>query len=1146
MERLRLPLAVLPGGLGGIASGQRVSKRQQASRLAVLILMAALGVFDNTLTTPLLAIDTGCPGDGTNSTVVAEYVFNEGSGATAVNTGTDGSAGDATLTNGVSFSADVPPVNTNCGFSVSLPATGSGSSTPALETAANYDPLAGATNFTIMAWVKRESVGTASNQSARIVSDTSSTSLPAPPAGFEFRFSGSAGTLALRVNGNELSTSVGGIAPNDGNWHYVAVVYDGSRPATNALTRHAHFYVDGVQRGLGVSNSTLHVAVSTNSNRLTVGNSAVSRGLNNLLVGKIDDVRILRNYSPDAVGNGNTNATLLCYVNSRDGCELPPTNSTFDVVITELATALPDASQWVEIYNRGTGAVDVANWFIRVGGNDYLLGVYQGSTVLSGSTYAVVAREATSFFNANPTFRGTLLTSGFPALSPTGGQIELANISTNVIESFSYITNLTGTLERRNYDWADYSPTNWETSAEANGTPNRQNTRKSVRVYFNYPPRHNGSSEVDLETAFVNLINSATGTAWCAFYQLNRQKVVDSLCDAKTNRNVDVRFVTDTDYFSDPSYTNFYAQLQNSGITVMGDDRSSLMHNKFAVVDGRYIWTGSWNATDSGTTDDVQNGLILDSISVAQAYQREFNQFWSGTFGTAKTQGGTNEHTVAGATVKVFFSPKDGCTSNVVNATKSAISNNFFEIFTFTTNAISSAIITNRDNGLKVQGYMDNFSAGSPFSQYANLTNANVDVTRDTYAGLLHHKVMIVDAGVSNNSQLVTGSYNWTAAGNNENDENLLIVSSYDIANIFYQEFLTNRSWVDTDGDNMPDDWESANGLNPSSASDASQDSDGDGLTNLEEFKHNTNPNSSDTDGDGYGDGLEVYVGTDPLSANGHPNSLSHSNLFFYDNLGRFAVVIDTNSTDAAFYDYDAVGNITAIRRETVGPVNLFVFSPETGSGNATITLQGTGFSTNLADNTVLFGSITGQVVNATANQLKVLIPTNAVSSLISVTTPLGVSTNSKTFLVGIGVQVSPSSLTISGTFAQQFTATVYGTNDQNVTWNINGWIPAGSNTAWGMVSSSGLYTSPTNPPPAGIVTVRARSVADPDPLKEGVATITVLSPRGPIYSPTVSAQPGVPTVLGPIYSPTVSAQPGVPTVLGPIYSPTVSTGPSP
>jgi hypothetical protein len=41
---------------------------------------------------------------------------------------------------------------------------------------------------------------------------------------------------------------------------------------------------------------------------------------------------------------------------------------------------------------------------------------------------------------------------------------------------------------------------------------------------------------------------------------------------------------------------------------------------------------------------------------------------------------------------------------------------------------------------------------------------------------------------------------------------------------------------VDADQDGMPDDWESARGLNPGSSSDGAGDRDGDGYTNVEEY----------------------------------------------------------------------------------------------------------------------------------------------------------------------------------------------------------------------------------------------------------------------------------------------------------------------
>jgi hypothetical protein len=66
---------------------------------------------------------------------------------------------------------------------------------------------------------------------------------------------------------------------------------------------------------------------------------------------------------------------------------------------------------------------------------------------------------------------------------------------------------------------------------------------------------------------------------------------------------------------------------------------------------------------------------------------------------------------------------------------------------------------------------------------------------------------------------------------------------------------------ADTDGDGLTDLQESLLGTNPNDT-----DSDDDGLTDGDEvFVHHTNPNNADTDGDGVNDGLEITQGRNPL-----------------------------------------------------------------------------------------------------------------------------------------------------------------------------------------------------------------------------------------------------------------------------------------
>jgi hypothetical protein len=72
---------------------------------------------------------------------------------------------------------------------------------------------------------------------------------------------------------------------------------------------------------------------------------------------------------------------------------------------------------------------------------------------------------------------------------------------------------------------------------------------------------------------------------------------------------------------------------------------------------------------------------------------------------------------------------------------------------------------------------------------------------------------------------------------------------------------------LDGDGDDMPDEWEFENGLDPSSADDSGLDPDEDGLSNLAEYQNGTDPTNWDTDNDYMADGWEVsYDGLDPLT----------------------------------------------------------------------------------------------------------------------------------------------------------------------------------------------------------------------------------------------------------------------------------------
>jgi YVTN family beta-propeller protein len=89
----------------------------------------------------------------------------------------------------------------------------------------------------------------------------------------------------------------------------------------------------------------------------------------------------------------------------------------------------------------------------------------------------------------------------------------------------------------------------------------------------------------------------------------------------------------------------------------------------------------------------------------------------------------------------------------------------------------------------------------------------------------------------------------------------------------------------------------------------------------------------------------------------------------------------------------------------------------------------------------------------------------------------------------GVRVQVTPTTATIGAGETQQFTATVTGTSNTSVTWDVNGKAGGDINNG-GTISTSGLYTAP----PTGTSSVTIKAVSGADGTTSGTATVTIVS----------------------------------------------------
>ncbi|HWC18332.1 MAG TPA: hypothetical protein VG498_15025 [Terriglobales bacterium] len=110
-----------------------------------------------------------------------------------------------------------------------------------------------------------------------------------------------------------------------------------------------------------------------------------------------------------------------------------------------------------------------------------------------------------------------------------------------------------------------------------------------------------------------------------------------------------------------------------------------------------------------------------------------------------------------------------------------------------------------------------------------------------------------------------------------------------------------------------------------------------------------------------------------------------------------------------------------------------------------------------------------------------------------------GCGSKKSTTTTGVAITISPTSASVAGGATQQFTATVTGSTNTAVTWQVNG--TTGGDAINGTISTTGLYTAPNVLPSNTSITVTA--IAQADTTKTAAATVTLTAP-----SVTISISP--------------------------------------
>jgi phosphatidylserine/phosphatidylglycerophosphate/cardiolipin synthase-like enzyme len=356
------------------------------------------------------------------------------------------------------------------------------------------------------------------------------------------------------------------------------------------------------------------------------------------------------------------------------------------------------------------------------------------------------------------------------------------------------------------------------TSCGIEGPEERDSIRPSVQPFFNSTGTRDDNDRNRLSSEFlVQQIDEAQHTLDVCIYGFSKQNIIDALLNAY-DRGVDVRIAGDARHLQ--YRARGYEALAERQVPMQVGNQFHIMHNKFFIIDNRFVFAGTGNITTTGFGRNNNNWVYIDSVPVAQDFKAEFEQMFSGKFSTAKEAIDNGEKYQVGDTnVEVYFSPQEDGMGVILEEIDKAHTSVHFQIFAFTKDEVGSLFINKhrefqrKNEELAAQGTIDaDWRERSPIEwsgmgangvvglldrsqlhgngQYHEgyrLQAHNVPMRMDANensrlpgdyqagGGRLHTKTMILDYGTPD-ARVLTGSFNWSSAATIANDEVLIVL----------------------------------------------------------------------------------------------------------------------------------------------------------------------------------------------------------------------------------------------------------------------------------------------------------------------------------------------------------------------------------
>lgn len=346
-----------------------------------------------------------------------------------------------------------------------------------------------------------------------------------------------------------------------------------------------------------------------------------------------------------------------------------------------------------------------------------------------------------------------------------------------------------------------------------------------VEVYGNFPgTRRENGINTTVDDIIVQLLDRANHTIDFAAMGFTRSTLVAGVIRAYL-RGVSVRFVGDARHMFGQVYG--YQALDSYNIPMQVGNQNHIMHNKYFIIDGRFVVTGTGNLSGSEFDHNNNNWVVIDSPQVADDFTAEFEQKFSGRFGAAKQRiDNGNRYRVGDTIVEVHFSPQEDTMGRMLQAIEAATDSIEFTIFAFTKDQVGALFIAKHQEfqhyntccdpqKIKthtpeqgqlcaatvqcelpfrekyVRGVIDQsqLHSNGPYHEAYRLllngVNVRIDGNDNSYqpgdyqagGGRLHSKTILIDHR-TDFPVVLSGSFNWSSSATMSNDETLMVYES--------------------------------------------------------------------------------------------------------------------------------------------------------------------------------------------------------------------------------------------------------------------------------------------------------------------------------------------------------------------------------